>query len=215
MANVTAAMVKELREATGAGMMECKKALTEADGDLAAATDILRTRGLAAAAKKAGRATNEGRVVAAVCPECGNAAVVEVNCETDFVAINEKFGEYCDKFAKAVILNNPADLDALKASELDGTKVEDVVTDAIHILGENIQVARFERMEAPANGGIVSYNHMNNKIGVLVALSAATLRPLRPTPSRQWARTLQCRLQLPTPSPWTSPLSLQRSSSTR
>ena len=169
MANVTAAMVKELREATGAGMMECKKALTEADGDLAAATDILRTRGLAAAAKKAGRATNEGRVVAAVCPECGNAAVVEVNCETDFVAINEKFGEYCDKFAKAVILNNPADLDALKASELDGTKVEDVVTDAIHILGENIQVARFERMEAPANGGIVSYNHMNNKIGVLVA----------------------------------------------
>ena len=80
MANITAAMVKELREATGAGMMECKKALVEADGDMAGATDILRTRGLAAAAKKAGRATNEGRVLAKVCATCGKAAVVEVNC---------------------------------------------------------------------------------------------------------------------------------------
>ena len=164
MANVTAAMVKELRESTGAGMMECKKALVEADGDIAAATDILRTRGLAAAAKKAGRATNEGRVVAKVCDTC-----VEVNCETDFVAINDKFGEYCDKFAAAVIKNNPADVEALKETELDGTKVADIITDAIHVIGENIQIARFERMDIPANGGVVSYNHMNNKIGVLVS----------------------------------------------
>ena len=169
MANVTAAMVKELRESTGAGMMECKKALVEADGDLSAAADILRTRGLAAAAKKAGRATNEGRVIAKVCDKCGAAAVVEVNCETDFVAINDKFGEYCDKLASAVILNNPADVEALKETELDGVKVADIITDAIHVIGENIQVARFERMEPAANGAIVSYNHMNNKIGVLVS----------------------------------------------
>ena len=169
MANVTAAMVKELRESTGAGMMECKKALVEADGNLDAAADILRTRGLAAAAKKAGRATNEGRVVAKVCDTCGAAAVVEVNCETDFVAINDKFGEYCDKFAAAVIKNNPADVEALKESEFDGAKVADIVTDAIHVIGENIQIARFERVEIPANGGVVSYNHMNNKIGVLVS----------------------------------------------
>ena len=169
MANVTAAMVKELRESTGAGMMECKKALVEADGNLDAAADILRTRGLAAAAKKAGRATNEGRVVAKVCNTCGGATVVEVNCETDFVAINDKFGEYCDKFATAVIKNNPADVDALKESELDGTKVADIVTDAIHVIGENIQIARFARVDIPANGGVVAYNHMNNKIGVLVS----------------------------------------------
>ena len=170
MANITAAMVKELREATGAGMMECKKALVEAEGDQAAAADILRTKGLAAAAKKAGRATNEGRVVAKVCKKCGSAAVVEVNCETDFVAINDKFGEYCDKFASAVILNNPADVEALKETELDGVKVADILTDAIHVIGENMQVARFERMDPAETGAIVAYNHMNNKIGVLVSL---------------------------------------------
>ena len=169
MAAITAAMVKELREATGAGMMECKKALTEADGDQAAAVDILRTRGLAAAAKKADRATNEGRVTAFVCPTCGHAAVVEVNCETDFVAINDKFGAYCEDFAKAVILNDPADVDALKASEFNGTKVEDMLTEAIHVIGENMQVARFKRIAAPECGAVVSYNHMNNKIGVLVS----------------------------------------------
>ena len=171
MANVTAAMVKELREATGAGMMECKKALVEADGDMAGATDILRTRGLAAAAKKAGRATNEGRVLAKVCATCGKAAVVEVNCETDFVAINEKFGEYCDKIATAVILNNPADVEALKESEFEGAKVADVLTDAIHVIGENMQVARFAYVEPAETGAIVSYNHMNNKIGVLVSFA--------------------------------------------
>lgn len=169
MAEITAKMVKELREATGAGMMECKKALVEAEGDTEKAVDILRTRGLAQAAKKAGRATNEGRVLAKVCETCGNAAVIEVNCETDFVAINDKFGAYCDKLATAVILNNPADVDALKASEFEGTKVEDILTDAIHVIGENMNIARFERVEAPENGAIVGYNHMNNKIGVLVA----------------------------------------------
>lgn len=171
MANVTAAMVKELREATGAGMMECKKALVEADGDQAAAVDILRTRGLAAAAKKADRATNEGRATAFVCEKCGDGAVVEVNCETDFVAINEKFGAYCEDFAKAVIVNNPADVEALKESEYNGTKVADMLTEAIHVIGENMQVARFQRVSKPETGALVSYNHMNNKIGVIVSFA--------------------------------------------
>ena len=118
MAAITAAMVKELREATGAGMMECKKALTEADGDFDAAVDVLRTRGLAAAAKKAGRATNEGRVNALV--EGKKGAVVQVNCETDFVALTDKFGGYVDTFTKAVIENDPADPAALLESEYEG-----------------------------------------------------------------------------------------------
>ncbi len=171
MANITAAMVKELREATGAGMMECKKALTEADGDQAGAIDILRTRGLAAAAKKADRATNEGRATAFVCPTCGAGAVVEVNCETDFVAINEKFGAYCEDFAKAVIANDPADVEALKESEFNGAKIADTLTEAIHVIGENMQIARFKRVAAPETGAVVSYNHMNNKIGVLAAFA--------------------------------------------
>lgn len=172
MANITAAMVKELREATGAGMMECKKALVEAEGDQEAAIDILRTRGLAAAAKKADRATNEGRVAAVVCDKCAKVgAVVEVNCETDFVAINEKFAGYCDTFAKAVIANNPADVEALKESEYEGAKVADILTDAIHVIGENMQVSRFERVKVEGTGALVSYVHMNGKIGVLVGFT--------------------------------------------
>ena len=171
MANVTAAMVKELREITGAGMMECKKALVEADGDQDAAIDILRTKGIAKAAKKADRATNEGRILAKVCNKCGAAAVVEVNCETDFVAINDKFGDYCDQIASAVILNAPADVDALKASEIGGQTVDAILTDAIHVIGENMQVARFERMAPEETGAIIAYNHMNNKIGVLVSFA--------------------------------------------
>lgn len=167
MAQITAALVKELREMTGAGMMECKKALTEAEGDLDKAVDVLRTHGLAAAAKKAGRATNEGAVVALL-SEAGNAgALVELNCETDFVGMNEKFHAYAEKIGQAVLANKPADLDALKASEIEGEKVEDVLTDAIHTLGENIKLARFAYAEQP-EGAVTSYIHGGGKIGVLV-----------------------------------------------
>ena len=99
MANITASMVKELREMTGAGMMECKKALAEADGDMDGAVDVLRTRGLAAVAKKAGRATNEGTVMALVSEDGKTGALVELNCETDFVGMNEKFKAYAEKIA--------------------------------------------------------------------------------------------------------------------
>lgn len=167
MAEITAALVKELREMTGAGMMECKKALTEAEGDIEKAVDVLRTRGLAQAAKKAGRATNEGTVMALVSEDGTAGALVELNCETDFVGINEKFRAYAEKVATAVLVNKPADLDALKASEIEGETVEAVVTDAIHTLGENIQLARFALIDQP-EGAVASYIHGGGKIGVLV-----------------------------------------------
>ena len=128
-------MVKELREMTDAGMMECKKALVEADGDMDKAVDVLRTRGLAAAAKKAGRATNEGTVMTVVAEDAKSAAVVELNCETDFVGMNEKFKAYAEKLGRAALAANAADVEALKAASYEGESVEDILTDAIHVLG--------------------------------------------------------------------------------
>ena len=168
MANITASMVKELREMTGAGMMECKKALAEADGDMDGAVDVLRTRGLAAVAKKAGRATNEGTVMALVSEDGKTGALIELNCETDFVGMNEKFKAYAEKIARAAVANKPVDLDALKASEIDGETVEAVVADCIHVMGENTQLARFDTLEADA---VCSYIHMGGKIGVLVSFA--------------------------------------------
>ena len=162
---ITASMVKELREMTGAGMMECKKALTEADGDMDKAVDVLRTRGLAAVAKKAGRATNEGTVMALVSDDAKVGALVELNCETDFVGMNEKFKAYAEKIARAALAAKPADLDGLKAAEFEGETVEAVVTDCIHVMGENTQLARFAVVEA---GAVASYIHGGGKIGVLV-----------------------------------------------
>ena len=162
---ITASMVKELREMTGAGMMECKKALTEADGDMDKAVDVLRTRGLAAVAKKAGRATNEGTVMALVSDDAKVGALVELNCETDFVGMNEKFKAYAEKIARAALAAKPVDLDGLKAAEFEGETVEAIVTDCIHVMGENTQLARFAVVEA---GAVASYIHGGGKIGVLV-----------------------------------------------
>lgn len=167
-------MVKELREMTGAGMMECKKALVEAEGDIEKAVDVLRTRGLAAVAKKAGRATNEGTVMAIVSDDCTAGAVVELNCETDFVGMNDKFKAYAEKIAKAALAAKPADLDALKAVEVEGETVEAVVTDAIHTLGENIQLSRFGVAEG---GAVSSYIHGGGKIGVLVEFDVEGIDP--------------------------------------
>jgi len=167
MADITAAMVKELRESTGAGMMECKKALVEAEGDSSKATDILRTRGLAAVAKKAGRATNEGLASVLVSDDGTSAALVEVNCETDFVSRNEVFGGYVSKITRAVLEADPADLEALKAAVVDGETVDALLTDAIHTIGENIQVSRFVRREV-AQGAISSYIHGGGRLGILV-----------------------------------------------
>ena len=171
---ITAAMVKELREMTGAGMMECKKALTEAEGDMDKAVDVLRTRGLAAVAKKAGRATNEGTVMALVSEDGKTGAVVELNCETDFVGMNDTFKAYAEKIAKAALAADPADLEALKAADAEGETVEAVVTDAIHTLGENIQLARFA---VEKGGAVSSYIHGGGKIGVLVRFDVEGIDP--------------------------------------
>ncbi len=174
MAAITAAMVKELREMTDAGMMECKKELVEADGDMDKAVDVLRTRGLAAAAKKVGRATNEGTVMAIVSDDATKGAVVELNCETDFVGMNEKFKGYAEKIARAAMAANVEDVEALKAVDAEGETVEDVLTDAIHTLGENMNLARAAVVEA---GGVASYIHGGGKIGVLVTFDVEGIDP--------------------------------------
>jgi len=173
MAKITAAMVKELREKTGAGMMDCKKALTETDGDQQKAIDYLREKGISKAEKKAGRIAAEGAVGAYINDNATVGAVVEINCETDFVANTDNFHALVNKIAKHIADTNPADLDALKNSELDGKKVSDVVTEAIASIGEKVDIRRFVRYEAP-NGKVFSYIHMGGKIGVLVELSGGS-----------------------------------------
>ncbi len=167
MAAITASMVKELRTSTGAGMMDCKKALTEADGDMAKAVDILREKGLSQAAKKAGRIAAEGAVVSYVSEDGKVGVIVEVNCETDFVGHNEGFQTLAKSIAKQVAVAAPADVDALLASEMDGKTVKELVTEAVAKIGENISVRRFERFES-AEGQVYSYIHGGGKIGVLV-----------------------------------------------
>ncbi len=164
---ITAKMVKELRESTGAGMMDCKKALTEANGDMAKAVDILREKGLSQAAKKAGRVAAEGAVVSYVAEDGKVGVIVEVNCETDFVGHNENFQDLAKSIAKQIAVAAPADVDALLATEMDGKTVKDVVTEAVAKIGENISVRRFVRYES-AEGQVYSYIHGGGKIGVLV-----------------------------------------------
>ena len=138
------------------------------------AVDVLRTRGLAAAAKKAGRATNEGTVMTVLADDAKSAAVVELNCETDFVGMNEKFKAYAEKLGRAALAANAADVEALRASTFEGEPVEDILTDAIHVLGENIQLPRATTVNA---GGIASYIHGGGKIGVLVTFDVEGIDP--------------------------------------
>ena len=175
MANITAAMVKELREMTGAGMMECKKALAEVEGDMEKAIDVLRTRGLAAAAKKAGRATNEGTVAALLSDDAKSGVVLELNCETDFVGMNEKFKAYADRMAKVALDNKISDVEALKATaDADGETVEAILTDCVHVMGENTTLKRVQVVES---GAVASYIHMGGKIGVFVEFEVEGIDP--------------------------------------
>lgn len=167
MAEISAKLVKELREMTGAGMMECKKALIEADGDLEKAVDVLRTHGLAAATKKAGRATNEGLVIAKIADDGRSATLVEVNCETDFVSRNDSFAALANKIAETVLAGQPASLEALNALSFDGSSISEHIIDAIHTIGENIQVSRFVCLEA-SSGGFSSYIHGGGRLGIIV-----------------------------------------------
>ena len=168
MAEISAKIVMELRGRTGAGMMDCKKALAAVEGDMEKAIDYLREKGLAAAAKKQSRIAAEGLVGSFVCKECATGALVEVNCETDFVAKTDKFKALVDDVAEQVAKKNPADVDALLKQPFfkdESTTIEQMVTAATAEIGEKISIRRFVRYE----GGIVeSYIHMGGKVGVLV-----------------------------------------------
>lgn len=168
MAEITASMVKELRERTDAPMMECKKALAEAGGDMARAEEILRVKLGNKASKAASRVAAEGIVAIWVSPDAKLAAMVEVNCETDFVAKNEEFVAFANRLAQLVAERNPADVAALSQLELDGKPVEQVRTELVGKIGENITIRRFARIEA--QGKVYSYVHGGAKIGVLVDL---------------------------------------------
>ena len=167
----TAADVKKLREMTNVGMMDCKKALTEADGDFDKAIELLREKGLAKAAKKAGRIAAEGMICAKVCDTCGVAAIVEVNAETDFVAKNADFQAFVNEVADVIIKENPADVDALKACKMGDLTVETALQEKVLTIGENIQIRRFERFDNSTVN--VAYNHMGGVIGTLVALQVS------------------------------------------
>ena len=172
---VTAALVKELREKTGAGMMDCKKVLTETDGDLEKATELLRERGIAKAAKKSGRVAAEGIVEAYVSEDKKIGAIVEVNSETDFVAKNEEFKTFVMNVAKQVVEKNPTDVEALLAQESieeAGKTVQEVLVSKIATIGENLTIRRFARFEA--EGLVEKYIHGDGKIAVLVNMKKGT-----------------------------------------
>jgi elongation factor Ts len=168
MATVTAAMVKELRDATGAGMMDCKKALVAADGNMQAAIDAMRKSGAAKAAKKAGRTAAEG--IISVAQNGNKVAMVEVNSETDFCAKNAEFVEFSQKVADLALANNISDVEALKAAQLNGQSVADGLTALVAKIGENLQVRRVSLVNANDGETVGLYVHSNKRIGVAVVL---------------------------------------------
>lgn len=171
MAGVSAAQVKALRERTGAGMMDCKKALVEAGGDLDAAVEAMRKRGLAAADRKAGRIAAEGLVAIAAAGDGSRGAMVEVNCETDFVAREEEFQGFAREVARLVLASAPDGVESLGALRLDGgATVDERRRELVARIGENVSVRRFEVLDAPG-GCVASYSH-GGRIGVLVAMDA-------------------------------------------
>src|SRR5687767_8553997 len=161
MAEITSAMVAKLREMTGAGLMECKKALTEANGDLDLAVDILRKKGIASAAKKGGREAKDGLIVQHILPGSQVGVLVEINSETDFVARNETFRAFCEDVARKLANDPKADLEADRVAQ-------------VAKIGENIKISRVERLEVSGNGMVAAYIHTGGKVGVLVEVGAKT-----------------------------------------
>ena len=159
MAEITAGAVAKLREMTGAGLMDCKKALTEATGELEIAVDILRKKGQASASKKAGRDAKEGVIASYIAPGARVGIIVEINCETDFVARNDSFKAFCDDIAKKLAANPNADLEADRVA-------------AVSKVGENILIGRHQRIEVAGNGLVAAYIHTGAKVGVLVEVGA-------------------------------------------
>ncbi len=162
----TAKDVMTLREKSGAGMLECKKALTDADGDMEKAAELLRERGIVKAIKKEGRIAAEGAVGAYICAACGAGVLVEINCESDFVSRGDKFHEIVDKVAKVIAAERPANVDALNECKIDGDTVKNYITNQTAVIGEKISIRRFEIFDT--KGKIETYIHMGGKVGVMV-----------------------------------------------
>ncbi|WP_026858400.1 translation elongation factor Ts [Jeotgalicoccus psychrophilus] len=169
---ISAKLVKELRDKTGAGMMDCKKALVETDGDIDKAIDYLRENGIAKAAKKADRIAAEGAVYIAA--EGNEAVIVEINAETDFVARNESFQELVKKIAAHILATKPADVEALYNSEIDGETVTSIMNNAVSTIGENLNIRRFAVETKTDNDSFGQYMHMGGRIGVLTVVEGTT-----------------------------------------
>ncbi len=165
---ITAAEINKLRQATGAGMMDCRKALTETNGDFEAAIDWLRKQGQKVAAKRSDREAKEGVVIAQTFPDNKSGIIVCISCETDFVSKNADFVAFAQSIADAAIANNVQSAEALMEQDVNGAKVSDLINDKLASIGEKIGISRFERLDAPF---VASYIHGANRMGVLVGLS--------------------------------------------
>ncbi len=186
MAEITSDLIVKLRQLTNAGMMDCKRALVETQGDLTAAVDVLRKRGQATAAKKALREAREGIIVQHLLPGSRAGVLVEVNCETDFVAKNESFRAFCDSVARSLASDPPADVEAARVEQVAKT-------------GENIRVARHQRLEVAGNGIIAAYIHTGSKIGVLVEVSAGQPATVEQEAFKQLVRDLTLQVAAASP----------------
>lgn len=169
---ITASLVKELREKTGVAMMECKNALKETEGDIDAAIKILRERGEAKAEKKASRDANEGIIVASLDESGKSGVLIEINCETDFVAKNENFQAFVAEVAATVLASDVTDLEAAKLLPKGDETLEGFIKTKVLEMGENLQFRRFERLTLDGEGGVASYIHLGGKVGVLIEVSS-------------------------------------------
>ncbi len=172
MAEISAQLVKELREMTGAGLMDCKKALVEANGDIEKAVEILRKSGIAKAAKKLDREAKEGRVEAAVSDDRKKGSMVMLSSETDFVARNEQFVDFARKLVNLALEKEIAEVEKLLDETLDGSLVKDAITNLVATIGENIQLKKLATFTAPEGGLVYTYIHPGNRVGVMIELVA-------------------------------------------
>jgi elongation factor Ts len=166
--NITAADVNKLRTQTGAGMMDCKKALTEAEGDFEKAVDILRKKGQKVAANRGDREAKEGYVIAKLSDDKKFGAIISLNCETDFVAINADFTAFANKISDMAMANKPADIDALKALTIDGRTIAERITDYVGKIGEKIELGKYEFVAAEC---VTVYNHPGNRVATIVGFN--------------------------------------------
>ena len=192
MADISASQVKKLREQTGAGLMDCKKALTENNGDHEAAVEWLRKKGAATAEKKASRSTSEGVIARHLSVDGKSGTIVEINCETDFVAKNEKFLQFCDEIAAGYAADS-------------GANLEEQRTTAVAEIGENIQFTRNESLSIDGSGAVTAYIHHGAKVGVLLAVPPTRMRRPAPMRSRNCSATSPCKSPPPVPMRWIAP----------